>query len=168
MITTNSIDYECIERTAEEIAYGYKTILRLPEIAEKGRILGGQNAIEASLVMASTETTNRAEPHVDTIRTRQETLLEEYAKYKNIWVDYSTEIAKKWEGVETPISHLNFLIIAFLFTICCFRKQNTNLSDLQKKATDCSLYWNSLLCKAEITEKRIIFHNIWNGWGTNK
>jgi hypothetical protein len=100
VIKINSIDYECLERTAEEIACGYKAILRLPEIAEKGRILGGENAIEASLVVASAETTDRTESDVDSIRKRQETLLEEYAKYKHIWFDYPTEIADKWEGVE--------------------------------------------------------------------
>ncbi|GHU95010.1 hypothetical protein FACS1894156_3960 [Bacteroidia bacterium] len=77
MITINSTDYECIERTANEIEQGYKRILRLPESAEKGRILGGQKAIEASLVVGTTETTNRAEFDVDTIK--------KMTTFHNIW-----------------------------------------------------------------------------------
>jgi hypothetical protein len=100
MITIYSIDYEYIERTSKEIEQGYKRILRLPESAEKGRILGGRNAIEASLAVGIAETTDRTEPDVDTIRKQQETILEEYAKRKNIWFEYLTEIAGKWEGVE--------------------------------------------------------------------
>jgi hypothetical protein len=100
MKTINSTGYEYIEQTSKEIEQGYKRILRLPESTEKGRILGGRNTIEASLVLGIAETPDRAEPNVDTVRKRQETALEEYAKYKNIWFDYSKEIVEKWEGVE--------------------------------------------------------------------
>jgi hypothetical protein len=100
MITINSIDYEDIERTASEIEQGYKRILRLPESAEKGRILGGRNAIEASLIVGIAEAANRTEFEGYTVKQFQETVLEEYANYKHIWFDYATEIAEKWEGVE--------------------------------------------------------------------
>ncbi|GHV69957.1 hypothetical protein FACS1894199_19280 [Bacteroidia bacterium] len=100
MITINSIDYECIEQTANEIAQGYKCILRLPESAEKGRILGGRNAIEASLIVGLAEATNRTEPEVDTLKKLQEIVLEKYANHKHIWFDYETEITENWEGVE--------------------------------------------------------------------
>ncbi|MDR3093514.1 MAG: hypothetical protein LBU62_02580 [Bacteroidales bacterium] len=93
------VDSANIGQTAEEVERGNKRILRLPESAEEGRILGGRTAIEASLIVGIAETADRTEPDVATVRKRQEIALEEYAKHKGIWMDYA-RIEATWEGVE--------------------------------------------------------------------
>lgn len=57
----HKIDYKYVRYTVDEIERGNKKILRLPEEAEKGRIEGGRGAIEASVILGTTEKTDRAE-----------------------------------------------------------------------------------------------------------
>ena len=66
------VDYADIERTAKAIERGNTRILRLPERAEAGRILGGRTAIEASIIVGIAETANRTEPDSNAVRKLQE------------------------------------------------------------------------------------------------
>jgi hypothetical protein len=94
------IDYEYVRQTASEIQQGNKRILRLPARAEEGRILGGRRTIEASIILGTTEKTDREQFSGDEIKRKQELILEEYALHEAIWFDYAKDIESQWEGVQ--------------------------------------------------------------------
>jgi len=94
------IDFEYVRRTVEQIERGNKQILRLPESAEKGRIIGGRRTLETSVILGISEKTDREQLSMHEIKEKQELLLEIYAKHEKIWFDYEKEIELTWEGVE--------------------------------------------------------------------
>jgi len=94
------IDYEYVRHTVDEIERGNKTILRLPEEAEKGRIDGGRRTLEASIIVGITKEADREEFGEPEIREKQARLLEVYAIHEKIWFDYEKDIVQNREGVE--------------------------------------------------------------------
>ena len=101
---SDSFDYQInfayVKHTVDQIKRGNKQIFRLPESAEKGRIIGGRRTLEASVVVGISEKTDREQLSLHEIKEKQELLLEIYAKHEKIWFDYEKDIEQTWEGVE--------------------------------------------------------------------
>lgn len=91
------INYEHVKNVAGRVERGEQTIRRLDTAGEQGRIAGGQRSLEATVLLGADEARRQAasqgsgsnvESRSDT-QSRQEKLLEGYAKREGIWYDWN-------------------------------------------------------------------------------
>ena len=83
--------------TANAILMGRKSIQRLSEEEEKGRVEGGQRNVEATIVLGRRGGTNQKNIHkqgIDATRRNQEEWLKDYAKSVDIWLNYDTIVSE--------------------------------------------------------------------------
>ena len=91
------IQYEQIRKKAQDIIQGYKRISCLPKQAERGRTEAGSRNVEASCLIGIYDRTNTKD--TKQLKELQESKLEEWAKYENIWFDH-TDIRKNWKRID--------------------------------------------------------------------
>lgn len=93
-----SINYEASNAIARRVVSGEQAIERLDPEGERGRIAGGERTLEATILLAADEARRQtASPgggayvasRSDAARSRQEKLLEGYAKREGIWYDWN-------------------------------------------------------------------------------
>jgi hypothetical protein len=98
------IDYERVKEIANRIVSGTGRIVRLDDGEERGRILGGQRNVEASLIAGAEE---GAGPEGESRRSaiqRSEEALEAYARNEGIWLDdLNSEYSQVAEGFEAIV-----------------------------------------------------------------
>ncbi len=98
------IDYERIKTIAAGIISGTHRIVRLNDIEEQGRILGGQRNVEASLIAGAEEGSGTEGESRGSAIQRSEKALEAYALNEGIWFDnLDTEYPQIAEGFEAIV-----------------------------------------------------------------
>ena len=86
------VDYERVKEIARRIVSGTSRIVRLDDREERGRILGGQRNVEASLIAAASEGADREGFDQSGALQRSEETLEAYAKHEGIWFDFQEDL----------------------------------------------------------------------------
>ncbi len=101
------IDYGRVKEIADGIVSGTSRIVRLNECEERGRILGGQRNVEASLIAGASEGADSEGLGEDSALQRSEEALEAYAKHEGIWFDFQDDLNDKFplvaEGFEAYV-----------------------------------------------------------------
>lgn len=97
LLNENDSTNKRIDETTDRIIEGRTEIRQLNPKEEQGRIKGGREAIRASLLVGTDESTSGRDEQ--TSRVRQEELLEESAKERGLWVEEST-IVEEWEFID--------------------------------------------------------------------
>ena len=80
---------------ASDVINGRRSILRLAEAEERGRLSGGRRNVEASICLGRRGCASGqavGEQGLTAARKEQETILEKYARGENIWLDYHKDI----------------------------------------------------------------------------
>ena len=83
----SNFDVEKIKKYAEQIISGEKSLERLSQEEERGRIEGGRRNVEATLLLRANEGTSEEDKGEGLARKHQIDALTKYAKEENIWHD---------------------------------------------------------------------------------
>ena len=98
------IDYGSVKEIANRIVSGTGRIIRLNDGEERGRILGGQRNVEASLIARAEEGAGQEGESRRSAIQRSEEALEAYARNEGIWLDYrDSEYPERAEGCEAIV-----------------------------------------------------------------
>jgi len=95
---TKNNKYEQIRRISSDIIEGRKSIIRLDERGEEGRIYAGGTAIEATCILGEyrraasalyRESEEKRDPTIGNLESKEEQLLTNYAKVEGKWYNYN-------------------------------------------------------------------------------
>jgi len=103
------LDYDRVKEFAHWIVSGSGRIVRLNDFEERGRILGGQRNVEASLIAGASERADRQRIDEGRPIQRSEEALEAYARNEGIWFDFDDDLNDKLPQVAEGFEAFVFL-----------------------------------------------------------